>query len=395
MNPPIAAGLAVFAAIAFAPTALALESQPTVESDPAPLDGARTLHVANNGMDAADCGERHAPCRSIGQTIANANAGDTILVGIGRYGDVNGDGTFGGPGEEQPGAGGCLICVTKSLRILSVHGAVSTVIDATSTHTPELLSAVLISADATTFGAPDKGFTITNSPRDGLMVQSAGDVRIAGNVSLNNANFGFHFIAGRGPVTASENVATASQFGFFVFGPFATGSPARVDLVSNVATRNTSTGFVFVTPDGVTVSHRLLGNVASNNGNFTDGAGNGVVLSTSGVLVQNNTFAANVTGMLINESDSRVFGNTIVGNLRTAIIINPDAGPGNRVNRNNIYGNVVAGCEIENQSGQRLDARNNYWGSPTGSVPPARPACSAPGPTLVQPVASQPFAIRP
>ena len=180
-----------------------------------------------------------------------------------------------------------------------------------------------------------------------------------------------------------------------MLGPSAGGTAARVDLVRNIATGNTSTGFFFATPDGVTVSHRLLRNVASSNGNFVDGTGNGVVLGTSGVLVQNNTFAANVIGMLINESDSRVFGNTVAGNLRSGITFNPDAGPGNRVNRNNIYGNVLAGCEIDNQSRERVDARNNYWGTPTGPVPPAQFACNVPGETIVQPIADQPFPIRP
>lgn len=396
MNRHLAAGWFVPVAIAVAAAAIAnQEVDETAAGDPSMGDAARTVHVANNGMDAADCGVREAPCRSIGQAIAVANAGDTILVGVGRYGDVNGDGMFSGPGEEQPGEDRCLICITKSLRIVSRHGAVSTVIDAAGTHSPELLHAVHISADASTFGAPDRGFTVANSPRDGVVVQFAGNVRVTGNVGLNNANVGFTLIPSRGPITAAENVATGGDTGFAVIGPAVENASARVDLMRNVATGHSSTGFFFAAPDGVTVSHRLLRNVASNNGNFVDGTGNGVVLGTSGALLQNNTFAANVIGMLINESDSRVFGNTITGNLRSGITFTPDAGSGNRINRNNIYGNVVAGCELENQSAQRVDARNNFWGTPTGAVPPARIACDTQGVTLVQPIATQAFPIRP
>ena len=67
---------------------------------------AATLHVANNGIDSDTCGAGSAPCRSISRAIVNAAAGDTIVVGPGRYGDLNGDGSFGGPGEEplQPAA---------------------------------------------------------------------------------------------------------------------------------------------------------------------------------------------------------------------------------------------------------------------------------------------------
>jgi len=59
-----------------------------------------TLNVANNGVDSDICGAASAPCRSISQAIANAADGDTVVVGPGRYGDLNGDGRLGGPGEE-------------------------------------------------------------------------------------------------------------------------------------------------------------------------------------------------------------------------------------------------------------------------------------------------------
>ena len=61
---------------------------------------ANTLSVANNGLDSATCGSSAAPCRSISQAIANASEGDTIVVGPGRYGDLNGNRIFGEVGEE-------------------------------------------------------------------------------------------------------------------------------------------------------------------------------------------------------------------------------------------------------------------------------------------------------
>src|SRR5687768_2789620 len=62
------------------------------------------VHVANNGVDTSTCGARDDPCRSITQAIANAKAGDTLLVGPGRYGDVNGNDVLGEPEEEMPAA---------------------------------------------------------------------------------------------------------------------------------------------------------------------------------------------------------------------------------------------------------------------------------------------------
>src|SRR5262245_14686348 len=75
---------------------------------------AATLRVANNGVDGAGCGTTTSPCRSLSRAIANAVAGDRIIVGPGRYGDLDRDGTFGESGEET-GAGcsgnGCMILV--------------------------------------------------------------------------------------------------------------------------------------------------------------------------------------------------------------------------------------------------------------------------------------------
>ena len=62
-----------------------------------PLDSQETdaaLYVTNNGVDNQACGTKAAPCRSISQAIAYAKDGDKILVGPGRYGDLNGNGSF-------------------------------------------------------------------------------------------------------------------------------------------------------------------------------------------------------------------------------------------------------------------------------------------------------------
>src|SRR5260221_1335670 len=76
---------------------------------------AATRHVENWGVDSGSCGTAAAPCRTIGQAVALAVAGDTILVGPGLYGD-----TLGEP------AGG--IVLSNAVTVKSTHGAAATLI---------------------------------------------------------------------------------------------------------------------------------------------------------------------------------------------------------------------------------------------------------------------------
>ena len=62
---------------------------------------ADTWNVANYGLDTGGCGKRQAPCRSITQALSLARDGDTILVGPGRYGDVNRDGDLDDAGKKR------------------------------------------------------------------------------------------------------------------------------------------------------------------------------------------------------------------------------------------------------------------------------------------------------
>ena len=92
---------------------------------------ARTLYVANTGVDSAACGQPRNPCRSISRAIANAVPRDTIMVGRGVYGDLNGNGILGGPGEETgfPNCR-CMIWMDRAVTLISSHGAAATMISA-------------------------------------------------------------------------------------------------------------------------------------------------------------------------------------------------------------------------------------------------------------------------
>src|SRR5262245_28480935 len=83
--------------------------------------GAKTVYVANDGLDGVACGAKTSAGRSISQGIARAAAGDTVLVGPGRYGDLDLDGVLGEPGEE---AGiDAVLDVNKAVRVYSTDGA--------------------------------------------------------------------------------------------------------------------------------------------------------------------------------------------------------------------------------------------------------------------------------
>jgi len=131
---------------------------------------AAVLNVSTDGVDALTCGTKVSPCRSICQAIANAGAGDKILVGPGRYGDLNGNGMFGEAGEERAEIGvgcQCLIHLKKPLTLTSRDGAGVTVFDAGGA----AISVVQIDANDVVFGAPKKGFMVTGGA--GMRASSA------------------------------------------------------------------------------------------------------------------------------------------------------------------------------------------------------------------------------
>ena len=104
----------------------------------APQAHAATRYVADTGTDGASCGINLATaCRSISQAVELANPGDTILVGPGRYGDLNRNGVLGEPGEElgyltPPASCSCVLPIEKQVIILSSGGAAVTIIDGRS-----------------------------------------------------------------------------------------------------------------------------------------------------------------------------------------------------------------------------------------------------------------------
>lgn len=363
------------------------------------------VQVAIYGVDTPTCGNARQPCRSINRAIANAKAGDTILVGPGNYGDLNLDHDELDPGEEgtQP-TDPCVICVRKRLNFFSTAGAASTVI----TDTQRQL--VNVFADGVRFGSVGSGFTLIGGRGSAFTVSKAGNVHVEGNV-VQQADTAFYFDAKRGPIYASGNTARQNFVAGFVINSGTPGAPGYVDLRNNVALDNGEWGIVI---DGWK-PHTVVDNVSVRNGNY-------------GITIRNNTWiarnliAANLVGVYVEETGNalsaglpgggiRLQSNTIINNSGAGIAFSLTAGaPNHQVHLNSVYGNgtaatEVAGisadplplnCGILNDSSQPLNANNNYWGAATG--PGKNPAdhggpnsgCDLAGMTTVKPFLTGP-----
>jgi hypothetical protein len=317
-----------------------------------------TRYVVVNGLDGVACGAKASPCRSISQAIANAADGDTIVVGPGRYGDLDGDGQTAEPGEETgfPFCG-CVLGIDRPMTVVSSAGAAATVIDGRGV--AAVRNVFLIGNDIT-FGKPGKGFTVTGTSSatdgDGLTVLGA-NIKVRGNQALAGAQ------GGTGLGTGITTVDT---------------SPGPVLIEANQAI-GWGVGIEGNAP-GTTVRK----NVVTLNQIGISAAGVGVVIS-------GNIATANLGGISVGEG-ATVVGNAANGNRADGVNVNAAA----TITQNNFYGN--ARCGLYTQYFGPFIATGNYWGAPTG--PGADPAdiagtaglpCNEHGASIT----SAPFAIKP
>ncbi len=177
---------------------IAVASWFAIQVTPATGATSTTWWVTNQGLDSPSCGIRSKPCRSISAAIEKASDGDVIEVGAGLYGDLNGDGAFTAPGEEHFSTTRfgrtCIICISKSIKLLSLHGAEDTIIDAGNSRRPDPTSdvgrvddVVNIGSSGVTLGAPAAGFTITGGGNRGVHVDTLPtDVKIVDNIARGN-----------------------------------------------------------------------------------------------------------------------------------------------------------------------------------------------------------------
>jgi hypothetical protein len=329
----------------------------------APRAGATTWRVANNGVDSTSCGTSANPCRSITQAIANASGGDKIVVGPGTYGDLNSDGILGdSPGEENPGVVGCMVCINKSVTLVSSDGAAETVIDARDV--PNLSENVAITANNVKFGAAGQGFTVTNvltladqeSPTFGIAT-SADQVSILGNRVVVERSQGTITFSGISAGNFPVNDNTVLIEGNHVMG-WEQGIGAA----------------------GVNIT------VKQNSVQFND-----VGIAVGPGTAKGNVVTDNLVGIQTYDTSALVKGNAVLGN-GTGIL----APANSTIQDNNIFGN---GCGLDVAGSfpapTLVTATNNYWGAATGPGPaPANGVCGAEANVaVVVPFATQPFTL--
>jgi len=311
-----------------------------------PLARGATLSVANNGVDAPGCGAKASPCRSISQAIANAAAGDAIVVGPGRY----------GAGIDTPAPGcGCVLAVNKAVAVASRDGAAATVI--AGNEAPALQN-VLIVAVGAAFGKPGKGFTITNtaspSGGHGIVIDGAG-VTVVGNQLVR---------IGEGYVPAFGIWALSTSTGIRIEGNQVIGWPTGIGAFGTDTT--------------------VRKNVSVLNGL-------GIQLLSTAAAV-GNVAAANAVGIELYDGSTAI-GNATLGNTFAGVSAQTGLGV---IEKNNFLGNA---CGVRHQTSNVaavLDASPNYWGAASGpGSAPADPACSLFGaPITVAPFATKPFGAK-
>lgn len=377
-----------------------------------------TWSVGTNGIDSPSCGKTTTPCRSIGQALNLAAAGDTIAVGAGTYGDLNRDGAFTLPGEEQAenfrGGNFCMICINKAVKIVSLHGPKVTIIDAGDAQ--EVAEAVHIGAPGVTFS----GFTVRHTLGNAVGVQFPPDVTITNNILSGNRDYGIGFIVDTGApgnnYIQNNVVSDNGRGGIFIEYGIAIASPGGVPapnqalfISGNVVNGNGSAGVSIIQViAGPLINFQITNNIVSDNGDI------GVVLAAPGVLLQNNTITANHNdGVFLEANGARITGNTLIGNAGAGV--RADSINGAVIEANNIYGNLgllslpspgnTSNCGIVNTglaaaTPAAVDAKNNFWGTARGPGP--EPADNAAGScdfnnghTVVTPFSASGFTFAP
>jgi hypothetical protein len=281
--------------------------------------GARTVYVGNDGLDGAACGTKAAPCRSISQGITLAAAGDTVLVGPGYYGDLDGDGNLGEPGEEGVG----FITLTKAVRVISRDGAAATYIDGSQPLDATPNTPVTLEANGATFGGADHGFTVANYATGvGIFTITPG-ATIAGNVVLG----GYAGIIAGGGATVTDDRVLDAGTAFSV-----ANAPNRVERCAAIGG-----GFSVGSGPG----HVIRDSVAVGGGGFS--------FSASGAGTLSRSASIGSSGVSV-DSDSET-----------------------RLDRLSVYGNGLAtNCGIAVSDGTAADVNRVFFGDPAG--PGADPA---------------------
>jgi hypothetical protein len=311
-----------------------------------------TVYVANNGVDGPTCGSKTSPCRSISQAANTIGVdGDSVIVGPGRYGDLDLSGVLGDSAGEETGGFGCVLLIAHAVTITSSAGAAATVIDGRSVSGNCNVGIIVA---GTHFGKPGKGFTVSStaaaSGASGILL-NASNVVVQGN----------QIVAG-----------TANQ---------------RAGILTTEASEA-----VFIEANQIIG----WGNGIEVSGTGKTLHGNRLLLNETGIYaVGTNSFvgnvmAANRRGVLSYGSDT-IAGNAAYGNIDGVTLAATVTGAS--VEKNDFVGNH---CGIFNAGLLGVDAIKNYWGAASGPGPrPADLMCNDTGGTsTVTPFATKPYKVK-
>ena len=342
------------------------------------------IHVANNGLDAAGCGTFASPCRSISTAISNAVEGDTILVRPGLYGDLDLDGSLGSQGEESGTFGG-MIHVDKRVTILSTGGA-----EVTALRGVNGLSVVFIAANGVQFGAKSAGFSISGGSAYGVEMTAQTRGKIAGNDVHGTAGI---YVMSAGLLEVSDNVVSGSQGNGISVQSANNGTGAAVVHDNVISGTEFSTG-ISLSP---LAAHRVYNNTVKE-------AFYGIAATPGPSRIYQNTLTGNRIGIAYTNFPGTeppggtngtpfISRNNLVGNFGSGFVVFPGATQSVTLRENNVYGN---GCGVAGNAVVAVDARNNYWGAPTGPsfTNPADPVCDQNNTVQSTPFSSREFQNR-
>ncbi len=329
-----------------------------------------TRHVATTGNDGPDCGlALSTACRSISRAIELADPGDTVLVGPGRYGDLNRNGVLGEPGEElgyltPPASCSCVLRIEKPVIVISSAGAAVTMIDGRPV---DVIQNVLILTDGGEFGRPGKGFTVTETlHRDGA-----------------TGNF-----LGEGIVVAVDSGKAMVR-----------GNQVLFTLAFALAADGTSEGIGILTVTNAAI--RIEGNQVMGWFRGIEGRGAAIVsknqvwqnqigIFASGGSVVGNVATANARGIQVTGS-AQVTSNALYANAYGIYVDGPFSGV---ITKNNMFAsNTFCGLAAIQATG--VIATNNYWGVATGPGPgPGAEIVCGDSTPVVTPFATKPFTVK-
>lgn len=360
--------------LALAATLILLVGTPTASA-------AATLQVnAATGLDSPTCGTA-TPCKTIGQAITNASAGDTIQVAAGTY-------------NEQ-------VTIDKALTLEGTDRNTTTISWNSAT-------AVTITAANVTF----EGFTVKGSSVYGIYPQTS-DVTIQDNIVENNSTgiywnlggkagtnlqilnnilqdngsdtsggAGAELTCGATPTEINGNTGwvisgntAKDDYGAGIDVECTTGAQVTDNQVSGTkqqtsgpwAGQEANLNVIFskdATVSGNTVSNGYRIGISLWNTQSSTVKGNSVSgITGSGVGVFTGSDGTNG----LNGDNNTIIGNTLTGNLRgiDQWASDPNLVTGTLVHFNDLTGDTTDGIENDVPTSV-IDATDNWWGSANG-----------------------------